>query len=248
MEAPPTRAGFAARSWFNGWIACSAWPRETAARCLPRNLALAPSEPSADTHPVVFFFGEQTATSLLFGGLVVPTATSFRELGIVIPFVRVGGAPDLHMYVPGIYASYFPTVWVGNAHYGLAKTLAHLDWQGGIFVVTAPDGRLLGHAEVEAAGTWMTPPMGHLPVLDAVHALFASFPVLGRRADGTLVTSRFAWDFGDASARPADTCVSLAAPLPPTVPAGYYPDVPGGSVEVRGMVWDLGWPTPLPNG
>jgi hypothetical protein len=248
MEASPARAALAARSWFNGWIACMAWPREAAAHCLPSDLALAPAEPRPDVHPVVFFFGEQTATSLLFGGLVLPTGTSFRELGIAIPFVRVGRQPDLHIYVPGIYASYLPTVWVGNAHYGFAKTLAQLSWQGGLFVVTTPDGRLLGHAEVEASGPWTAAPAGCLPVLDAVHALFTAFPVIGRRTDGALVISRFAWDLGDASARPADTCVSLVAAFPPAVPPGRYPDLPGGSVEIRGLVWDLAWPTRWPGG
>jgi hypothetical protein len=77
-----------------------------------------------------------------------------------------------------------------------------------------------------------------------VRSLFTTLPVLGRRTRGDFVVSRFAWDLGDASARPGDAVVTLAAPIPPTVPARECADLPAGSVEVRGLVWDLSWPAP----
>ena len=239
-----TRAGFAARSCFNGWLVCTAWPRDVVAGCLPAELALAPVPPEANLHPVIFFFGEQTATSLLFGGLVIPTGTSFREFGMAVPFVQRRQGGDLHIYVPGLYAAYFPTVWVGTEHYGYAKMLAHCSWYGDVFVVTAPEGQLVAQAAVEAAGAWTTALAAGIPALDAVRSLFTTLPVLGRRARGDFVISRFAWDLGDASARPGDARISLAAPTLPSVPARECVDLPGGSVEVRGIVWDLGWPAP----
>jgi len=241
IELAAAGGSFVGQAAFDGTIAWTQWPRAEVERLLPPDLELAANVAAPDLHPVVFVFGEQTHGAILFGGFTVPAGPDYWELAIAIPFVKHRRGRHLHVHVPRMYASYFPPVWNGNTHYGFGKELARMGWQGPIFLVTTAEGTLLVHAAVEPAGGWAPAEGCALPNLAALRAAFA-LPVVGRKADGTFVSSYFGWDFTRAAVRPADSWVSIDAPLG----AGLVPrechDVAAGTFEVRGMLWRLTWP------
>jgi hypothetical protein len=138
-----------------------------------------------------------------------------------------------------MYANYPPAVWAGNLYYGFSKEVADVAWHGPIFVVTRPAGPLILHAQV-GDGAPLPP-----SEFEAVRGLF-DLPVLGKRADGSLVCSHFGWDVRDASVHRARACVTLEDPetFGPT-PRRYH-GVPDSTFVVAGMRWRLSWPTICP--
>ncbi|HUE29528.1 MAG TPA: hypothetical protein VMR79_01565, partial [Verrucomicrobiae bacterium] len=234
---------FAGQARFSGCIACTNWRRSDVEAILPPYLELATNTTAPELHPVVFIFGEQSDGAILFAGFTVRTGVTYHELGIVVPFVQHHRGRHLHSYVPRMYASYFPSVWHGNANYGFSKEMARMGWQGPVFLLTRENGSLLLHAETEPAGTWSPGSSCDAPNFGAMRAIF-ELPVIGRRGDGSHVCSYFGWSFEDALVRPSDACVSIHAPLVAGIRPRRHHDVPGGTFEVRGMLWRLSWPVP----
>ena len=240
----PSRGAFAGQARFNGWIVFTSWSREDAAALLPPELELARNTAGVDLHPVVVVFGEQTEGSMLFGGLALPSAPSYPELGIVVPFVKHRGGTYLYGYVPRMYATYFPAVLAGNTYYGFGKERATIQWdRTGTFLVSRDGEGAILHADAEPRGEWSPGSRCELPNFADVRATFA-LPVLGRKADGTLASSYFGWDFTDAEVRPGDARVAFDAPIVAGFTPRRYDAATSGSFEVRGMVWRLSWPSP----
>jgi len=106
--------------------------------------------------------------------------------------VRGGGCRAEHEL-----ASYFPAVRNGNVHFGVAKELARLAWDGRAFAVRRDDGDVLLDAVTHATGPWTAARAGGPPGFEAMRAVFAC-PVVGRKGDGRYVRSAFGWDFADA--------------------------------------------------
>jgi len=239
----PRAAGrsFAARARFNGWIVLASWPREEVAALLPPELELVPN--AQDDHPVAFILGKQTAGALFLGPFTVPTGANYHEFGMAVPFVRHRRGRYLHLFVPRMYATYFPAVWTGNVQYGFAKEMAKFERHGNIHVITAEDRTLLLHASFEATGEWCSGGGCTLPNFDAMRSAFV-LPVIGCLNDRRLVSSYFDWDFREARVRPADGTVTIVAPLVAGSPARESDDLPSGTFEVDGMVWKLSWPGP----
>jgi hypothetical protein len=149
----------------------------------------------------------------------------------------------MHTYIARMYSSYFPAVWNGNVHYGFAKQLARM-WQAGRdFVAVTEDGAPLLHAEVEAAADWLPGAGCALANFEAMRAVFA-LPVVGRRASGRSVCSRFDWGFEDALVRRTAVTVTIDAALGPGLTPRRCGVVPDGGFELRGMLWRLSWPAP----
>lgn len=235
-------ASFVGQADFNGCIAFCNWPKEDLAAVLPADLELAVNTSSTpELHPVAFIFGEQTEGATIFGGLTFPMGVNYHEFALAIPFVRHRRGRNLHTFVPRMYSSFAPATWAGNAHYGLAKDMAAMRWQGPLFVIAAPDDTLLFHASVEPAGEWTPGPTAALPNFAAMRAVF-DLPVVGRRGDGTYVTSYFGWDFGGAHVRPARAWVSIDAALADGVAPRWSATLASATFEVRRMVWRLSWP------
>ena len=242
IDATASAASFAGQARFAGYIAICNWSRREAAALLPPDLELASNSCACDEHPVVFIFGEQTEGAVRFAGLTVPMGIRYGEFALAVPFVKHRHGCYLHTYVPRMYSGYFPAVWHGNAYFGLAKEMARMWWQGPVFLMTNDSGALLLHATVETAAAWCPGAGCDLANFQEMRAIF-TLPVLGRKADGSFVTSYFGWDFGAAEVRAADAYICVDAPFA----AGLSPhdsyDVPSGTFEVRGMLWQLSWPT-----
>lgn len=236
------RGPFAGSASFNGCILFSNRPRAAVAKLLPAELEPAPNLSSTpDLHPLAFLFGDQTQGATIFGGVTLPLGISYQELGIAIPFVRRRGGRRLHLYVPRMYSSYFPSTWNGRNFYGYGKRMGSMSWRGPVFLLTDEEGALLMHATLDARDDWSPAGGARLPHFEAMRAVFA-LPVLGRKPDGGWVCSRFDWDFDEAELRPVDACVVVDGSVLEGLDPGPYPDVPSGSFEVRGMTWRLSWP------
>ena len=242
LDVAAAGVGFVGQACFNGCITVCNSPRREVEAVLPPELELAPATSAGADHPVAFVFGEQTAGAVLVAGIAVPMGVRYHEFAMTIPFVKHRRGRYLHNYIPRMYSGYFPATWHGNAFYGFAKEMATMSWQGPVFLVAAEDGALLLHAVVDATADWLPATPSTLPSFEAMRAIFA-LPVLGRKADGRFVCSYFGWGFDGAAVRAADVSVTIDASLVAGVTPRVYADVPGGSFEVRGMVWRLSWPT-----
>jgi hypothetical protein len=233
---------FAGQADFNGCIAFCHWSREEAAAALPAELELADNtSPIPTLHPVAFVFGEQTAGATIFGGITFPLGVSYHEFALAIPFVRHRRGRNLHTFMARMYSSYFPATWAGNAHYGLAKEMASMWWEGAVFVVGAAHGATRFRGCVEPAGEWGAGPRCQLPNFAAVRDVFA-LPVVGRRSDGTFVTSYFGWDFAPARVRAARATLAIDTALADGVTPRSCRSLADGTFEVRRMIWRLSWP------
>ena len=241
IDAAAAGLGFPGLARFDGCLVATAWARRDVEALLPEELELAPNVSAApDVHPVVFVFGEHHGGTAVYGGLTVPLAVDYGEFVLAVPFARVRGGPHLHVWVPRMFSSYFPATWSGNVYYGFTKDMARMTWHGPVWVMTGETGELLVHAAVEPAADW-SPARLASAHLDPLRAIFA-LPLVGRRADGTLVTSYFGWDFADAAVRRVGAEVSLDGTLVPGLAPRRCHAVPGGAFEVRNLVWRLSWP------
>jgi hypothetical protein len=242
---PARHAGtpWSGQATFTGRLCVVGQPRDVVAALLPPALVLMPDACADPTqHPLLFAFGEQSDGTLIVGGRPLSLGIRYGEFALLIPFVRHRQAVTPHVFVARMCSAYFPATWHGNAHYGFAKTTARMRTDGPLFVMSDDDDRLLLHAATEARGPWEPATAAAHPNLDAVRRLFAHLPVLGRRTDGSVLCSRFAWDFDDADVRLASGWVSIDGPLVDTLAPRLCPAVPGGAFEVRGMRWRLSWP------
>jgi hypothetical protein len=232
---------FMGEARFAGCIAFANWPRVEIERMLPPELALAANRsPTPELHPVLFMFGAIRNTTILFGGVAMPTGVDYPELLMAIPFVRHRSGCNLHLYMARMFSSVPASVFVGNAYYGFAKSLAAMSWQGPIFTVSdATDGHLLLHASVDSGGG----PDGAAPNLAAMRSILA-LPIVGRRTDGTLVSSYFELDFDAGSVTPADSWISIDAPIMAEVGPHRCYDAPAGTILFNDVIWRLSWPLP----
>lgn len=239
LGAAAAGARFVGLSCFNGWLGTVDWPRPVVEALLPPALRLA--EPAGPTHPVLFLFGEQTAGTVVYGGVPMPLAIDFCEFGLAVPYVRHRDGRYHHLFFPRMCSSYFPAVSDGNVHYGLAKRLAHMTWRAPVFWMTDEDGRLLFHAAIEPSGPFAD--AAGVDAFRAVHRL-AALPVLGRCAGERLVTSYFDWDARGARARSVRARLAVADGLVPRLAARESLAGDGRLCEVSGMSWRLSWPLP----
>jgi hypothetical protein len=243
-SAHAAAGAFVGEMRFTGCVIATERPRGEIERLLPAGVGLA-CKAAAATHPLVFIFGQQSEGTILFGGMSYPLGVRYTEFGVAIPSVTYRGGGALHTYVPRMYSSYFPPVRDGNVHYGFTKAQAVIDWHGPIATLTTPDGVLLCHATVEALGAWRR----HAAARDAlawVEAMVA-LPILGRRANGRFVRSRFRFGFSDSLIRPVRCAMAIEVPLIEGCAAERLYSAADAAVEMQGMLWQLSWPEPLPS-
>lgn len=218
-------------------------PRHAVAALLPPALVLMPDACADPTqHPLLFAFGDQTDGTLIVGGRPLALGIGYGEFALLIPFVQHRLATAPHVFVARMCSAYFPATWHGNAHYGFAKSTARMRTDGPLFVMSDDDDRLLFHATTAPHGPWEPAATAPHANLDAIRCLFTHLPVLGRRSDGSVLCSRFGWDFAQADVRPASGWVSVDGPLVEGFAPQLCPAVAGGAFEVRGMRWRLSWP------
>lgn len=242
IEVGASGATFAGEATFDGCIALANWPRADIERLLPPELEPAANvSRRADAHPVAFVFGKQTQGSWIWGGFTLPIGLDYFEFLIGVPFVKHRRGHILHTYIPRMYASNPPSVWDGNARYGLSKQLAEMRWWGSTFILTGEQGALLFHAVVEPGKDEIAGSENGAQAARAVGEIF-SLPVLGRKETGEYVCSYFAWDIDSALVRSADACLSIDSPLVPGLGPRVFHGAASGTITVRGMKWKLSWP------
>ena len=237
----PAGASYLAEADFDGVIVFTTWDRETLARALPEGWRLGQNTSAhPELHPLVLIFGVQSRTALRVGRYRVPREVEFGEMLVAIPFVVLERGSHLHVHVVRAYSADPISTWSGSINYGLAKYPADVEWFGRTFTVTARNGPMLFHATVDAANGWHA---GNVPELAAACEAFL-LPVLGLRADGSVVSSYFDWDFGRAFVRRARVAGSIDAPLARGLEPQACHGSDGGTFEVRGMRWRVTWPRP----
>jgi hypothetical protein len=189
---------------------------------------------------VLFVFGEHDESAILFASSRFPTGVVFRELVIAVPFVCArDGLPRL--LLPRICSGEPVVTWSGNVHYGFPKSMVPMERLGNSFVVTDERGALVLHATTEAAGPWEAATVSTLQGLASAQRI-ARLPVIGRRTDGTFVTSHFDWELAAASVRPIRGVVAMDSALGPGLEPRVCHGRPENSIAVQNMRWRLSWP------
>lgn len=233
------REVFAGRATFDGWFALANWPTDFVRDFLPSRLRLA-EHAGAETHQVLFVFGRQRDTALLYGGAATPVGTDYDEFGIVVPAVCLDDRPDPFSYVPCMYSSSSSATWIGNHIYGLGKRECRVAARRDSWTMMSVDGQVLFHAflEVTHPGDARGAAAAGLQPVSRV----ARSPILGARDPDEWVVSCFGWGFADALVRPARALLSVDAPLRGGIGVRRDAVANGCAWQVHGMVWRLSWP------
>jgi hypothetical protein len=235
--------GFVGEATFSGTIAVFNRPREEVAAILPRPLELVWNR-SADVHPVVFLFGDQARGTTHFGGATFSLEVDYPEACFAIPFVRRSGGRYGHTLIAQMYTPHESAAWSGNRFYGYAKRQATLGWEDGRYVVADEQGQTIVGATLHASDRWSSADDLATPNLNEIRRFFA-LSILGRKADGELVSSYFHWDFAAAQVRPTVCTLEIASPLAPGGRPDRWTSSEAGAYDVRGMTWLVSWPQPF---
>jgi len=194
--------------------------------------ALAIPESDTPTSACLLAFGEHQDAKAFFGGVPITWGARYHELMLAIPCV--GGEANPYLFVPAMACDAWWAVWNGNVHYGFGKRLVSIQWDGSRYRVEDES-----HERDSFDATLHRKTGGSIKPLTWIRSA-ASLPVLGRRADGRFIESRFDWDFAEASIEP------IAVHVNPGRDFGVHPLARLFSDEaffVRQMRWRLSWPT-----
>jgi hypothetical protein len=225
----------AGQATFSGCLAVVRVAPQALRSRLPASVSLPPD--SADEYPCLLAFGEQLEGAAVFGGLTVPLGVRYRELMVAIPFVSWDRVPGDHLFVSGMVCDFWPAVWNGNTYWGFSKRFAPMSWDGGRLLVQGGEGVVdfCGVVNAGSRTSW--------EAFDWIQSA-AALPVLGLRDNGTVVRSRFEWDFQAAAVESAWLDLTVAErfdELPHETAACHV-----CAYTVEGMRWRLGWPAAAP--
>jgi hypothetical protein len=212
---PLAGADVIGQATFEGCLAVVDVARRAFEETIPPSIRL-PGR-SAGSVRCLVLFGEQTAATTCFAGVPMPWGIRYHELMIAVPFVQQAARPGEHLYVHRMVCDYWPAVWVGNRYYGFGKRFARMTWDGERFVAT-----------------------------DTSHGIqsAAALPVVGHRGDGTLISSRFEWDFRAAVVDVARADLTLNPGLLDL--HGDDQKRAEAAYSVQRMRWRLSWPERAP--
>lgn len=242
LEAGAVIDAFMGEARFDGGLVCANWSRDEIAAILPAELTLAANRSTApDLHPVLFMFGGLRKTSILFGGVAIPTGVAYAELFMVVPYVRHRNGRYLHTYIVRMFSGVPASVFVGNTSYGFAKLLACMRWRESTFIVSSLAGQMLAHAHIGAPLAGKAEIEEAMANLRSTHAAL-TLPLVGGRADGSLVSSYFEFDFEAGTVEPVDAWISLDAPIVDGIRPRRVAVAPAGSVRITDVIWRLSWP------
>jgi hypothetical protein len=228
------RADIAGEAIFTGGLSMVAVRRDIVAALLPPGVTLSEDDESG-VYRCLIAFGEQSDGVTFFAGFPVPWSVRYREAFVGVPFVR-RGTDGPYLFVRGMPCDFWPAVWNGNMYYGFMKQFSRIEWDGDRFVSRSDAAEPDFHAILEPCA----PSTGVEAAAWIRQA--AALPVMGRRTDGTIVTSRFEWDFSDAAVDPAHVRLHASARFPELTATDVPQCHPG--CRVRGMRWRLSWPEP----
>jgi hypothetical protein len=222
-------------------VSCSAiWLAEL----LPPALTLgAPRGGRPGRHPLVFIVGELTNGGAHFAGRELPFGTRYRELGVMIPFVKHARVAADVVLVHQMFADDALPVTLGNAVYGYRKRVARIDWQGSGYDVYLGD-RLVVSCKGQVSTCWTREKAADNASLGWLADVFGS-PILGLSSAGPYICSRFHWDLTAAETSQVDAHLRWF-PEPAGDPLSFRASRKH-SLAVRGMVWRTSSPETVTN-
>jgi hypothetical protein len=245
---------------FNGEIVFANLPSGVVDDVLPADLQLAPNVGDMPgQHPIVLVFGAQT--ELRSSAPLITTEAQYgdyRELMLLIPFVRKVGETKWHTWVVRMYLDWQVGVDGGNLLYGYRKDLAvlardtpHPAPPDFVFKVSQ-----LGVARFNAPVTFGGPLLDNatadtsLPNYRAMKAIF-EMPILGAWPPptgypSTYICSYFVFDWSAAFARKSSSRFQFVSEFAPNmsqwVSRGAISNLTDGEFGVTGLVWELTMP------
>lgn len=244
ISAARAHASWVGEAWFDGVVAVAWWPVDAVAAMLPEGWVPAVGSTHHEARrPVLFAFGRQRRTAILFGGLTLPSDADYDEVLVAVPFVRHVTGAHLHTFVPRMVSGDPRATWAGNASYGFGKVPGAIERVGSTLAVIDHAGRVRAHASVVAHGAWRSGADVSTPVpAVAAASTISRMPVLGRRHDGREIEAYFDWSFEHASVRPIHARITVDPGFAPGITAGSWSTRTDCGFDVRGMRWRLSWP------
>jgi hypothetical protein len=229
-------------AWFNGVIARVRSPAALVSLLLPAPLRARAEPQTAQKaeHPLVFLFGELRDGGAHVGGRDFSLGIRYHEVAVMVPQVRHASHDSDTLFACEMFADDSRPILLGNAAYGFRKRQSRIECCGSNYEVLVGGQRRFA-AQGALAGAWRSGCPGHG---DArwLEDLAAS-PVLGRRANGDYVLSRFSWDLSDASL--CAVSVELQWSPEPGAPLLHLRSEPNDALVVRDLRWRTSPPTTL---
>ena len=235
---------------YQGNIVFTNLDRNVVQTIVPAGLKLASNTVGSTQHPVLFMYGHQQDTSWFVGGTLIPGGAPYQELMLLVPFVQETSGTRWHTHVVRMYLDNWTAIWIGDTFFAYAKEwgtsvesgTAVSEFSGGAQKFQAnivPNGAALTNAQAEAT----------LPNYAAIKSIL-DMPVVGRRADGTLVCSYFELDFTSAMITPVRSTHQFLDPFVPTMSSwlglGTLTNVVDGAIAVQNITWRIKQPPPDP--
>jgi len=225
----------AGQATFSGCLAKLELPVDALAAVVPAGATLAANDGSL--HSCLIAFGEQAEGTTFFGGWPMPWGICYHELLVGIPLAACPPLAGPQLFVAGMTCDFWPAVWNGNVYYGFRKRFAAMTGDAAHFMVMNEDGAPVFTAFVDVRASADRDALGWIQST-------VSLPVLGKRDDGVLVHSAFAWDFSGAGIEPASLSVAVRRGFE-ELPEGAQGQLRSEhAYAVRRMRWGLGWPSP----
>jgi hypothetical protein len=195
---------------FSGAIMTVFQPTSLVSTLLPPRLKLTeatwPSGRAKRDHPIVFIVGEMAAGGAHWGGVDFSSGLRYREMAIMIPFVRHPAHQGPTVFSCQMFADDMRPVLLGNSFYGLRKYLAEIEWEGANYQAHH-QGQLVFQCTGALPDRWSRCVDNTDRGLDWLRGTFA-LPILGLHSSGQYVGSRFGWEFDQAQVCPVEAQIS----------------------------------------
>ena len=235
---------------YHGNIVFTNLERTIVQTIVPQGLKLAANTVASTQHPVIFLYGRPHNTSWMVAGTPVIVGPNYQELMLLVPFVQETSGTRWHTHVVRMYLDDLNAIWIGNVFFAYGKEWGTSvesgtqvsEFAGGVqkfYANITPNGPGRTDAQAEAS----------MPNYAAIKSIF-DMPVVGRRADGTLVCSYFELNFTSATITPVQSTHQFLDPfVPPMVNwsgLGSLSSVPDGAIAVQNVNWRIKQPPPAP--
>lgn len=221
-------------------------PTATVGSLLAPGLTLAPNLSAyPDVHPVVQLVCRQSDTSWILNGVAQGVGPEYEEMILLVPFVRKGADPRLHIFVVRMYLTDQVAVHLGNVYYGYAKKHAAVEIPPGDALVTHGGNTALIGAfqktgpDVACDGAGVPPNYAEMRTILAL-------PVLGLLTAPPLppsyVRSYFDWNDAAATVAPMTCEFRYFGAFTPGMPARTLAHVIDGAFWLTNIEWTIEWP------
>jgi hypothetical protein len=245
IGAEGARASWVGEAWFDGVLVWTAIRRDVLDRVLPTGWQPAHNlSPHGELHPLVVVLGRQRHTSILFGGLPLPSDAEYDEVMLAVPFVWHVRHRRLHTFIPRMYSQDPRATWSGNAQYGFGKRMGRIERLGGLSVAVDEHDRCVLHCSARPVTSWTRSNDEQQGSLAGVVSAMSRLPIVGVRYDGSEVESYFAWGLAGAWTRRAHARLTVHRALAAGLDEASVSADAALALDLRDMRWRLSWPQP----